>query len=347
MYRLKSFLNKYDTILLDLDGVVTSEEVYWNTAALTVWEFLTSIRYYGNAESFDPAAAMENLPSIRNTVFCHDAVIKTVKNRGINNNWDLAWFVIAGALVLKTQDFEAVHKWLLTLPETATEFCNAVAKALEERAGLPEGEAAHQGLLWHRVQLAFQEWFLGSELFPQHWDSPVLQPDKPGLTFGEEPLVDKEKLLALLRLMGDEKRLGIGTGRPRIEMLNPLIRWGAYDYFAPASVVTHHEVQAAQKALRVNHPEIILTKPHPYIFLKAIFGETISDEDLIAENYDKEPCKKTLVIGDAGCDLFAAKAAGCDFLAVLTGISGESARAYFLQEGADYVLSNILELLES
>ena len=67
----------------------------------------------------------------------------------------------------------------------------------------------------------------------------------------------------------------------------------------------------------------------------------------IIENYDKEPCKKTLVIGDAGCDLFAAKAAGCDFLAVLTGISGESARAYFLQEGADYVLSNILELLES
>lgn len=346
MNRLHPLLSKYDTILLDLDGVITSEEVYWNTAALTVWEFINSNRYYG-AEAIDPAFAMEILPSIRDAVFCHDAVIKTVKNRGINNNWDLAWFVIAGFLVLKTQDFESVHKWLLTLPETAAEFCGAVAEALEEKAGLPEREAAHQGLLWHRVQLAFQEWFLGSELFPKHWDSPVLQPDKPGLTFGEEPLVNKEKLLTLLRLIAREKTLGIGTGRPRIEMLNPLKRWGAYDYFAPASVVTHHEVQAAQKTLRKSMPELILTKPHPYIFLKAIFGNTVADEDLIAENYDKDHCKKTLVIGDAGCDLFAAKAAGCDFLAVLTGISGEGARAYFLQEGADYILGNILELLES
>jgi len=343
LYQLQTFLEKYDRILFDLDGVVTSEEVYWNTAALTVWELLNSSVYYGE-EVMDVQAVSGRLSDIRREVFCNDAVIQTVKNRGINNNWDLAWFVISGALVLNTRDFRAVYEWILSLPDTAAAFCAAVAEALQ-KAGFQGDEAAHQGGLWRRVQDSFQEWFLGSELFPEHWGKASMQPGKLGLTFGEEPLVDKEKLLTLLSLLAQDKILGIGTGRPRIEMLNPLTRWGAYDYFTKEAVVSHHEVQAAQKELRKSIPDIVLTKPHPYIFLKAIFGETVSDNDLIAGVYDKACCSKTLVIGDAGCDLFAAKAAGCDFLAVLTGIQGEDARAYFAQEGADYILKDVLELL--
>ena len=346
MYRLHPLLEAYDTILLDLDGVITSEEVYWNTAALTVWEFLNSSHYYGT-DTIQPAAAMEQLSFIRDEVFCQDAVIKTVKERGINNNWDLAWFVISGALVLKTHDYMAIYQWILSLPETASDLCYAVSTDLQEKAGLPAEEAEHHGHLWQRVQLSFQEWFLGSDLFPAHWNSPVLQTGKPGLTFGEEPLVNKDKLIILLRLLAKEKTLGIGTGRPRIEMLNPLKNWGVYDCFRAEAVVTHHEVQSAQQVLRVTMPELVLTKPHPFIFLKGIFGDSVTDEDLIAGRYDVSRCKKTLVVGDAGCDLFAAKAAGCDFLAVLTGIGGESARDYFAKEGADYILNHVLELLES
>ncbi|MBE7022639.1 MAG: HAD family hydrolase [Ruminococcaceae bacterium] len=345
MHQLKSFIKDYDTVLLDLDGVVTSEEVYWNTAALTVWELLCSERYCGT-KPLDVAAVSTRIGDIRKKVFCHDAVIKTVKKRGINNNWDLAWFVVSGALVLDTRDFEEVFCWLCALPETPTELCGAVGTALREKAGLPEDEAVHQGGLWRKVQDAFQEWFLGSALFPEYWGKPTIQEGKPGLTFGEEPLVDKEKLLVLFSLLAENVKLGIGTGRPRIEMQNPLVRWGAYGYFSPEAVVTHNEVQRAQNKLRETMPELVLTKPHPYIFLKGIFGDTVTDTDLVAGRFDRERCKKTLVIGDAGCDLLAAKAAGCDFAAVLTGIDGLNARDYFEKEGADYVLHDILELLD-
>ncbi|MGN1058809.1 MAG: HAD family hydrolase, partial [Clostridia bacterium] len=117
--------------------------------------------------------------------------------------------------------------------------------------------------------------------------------------------------------------------------------------FTPDAIVTYQDVQAAQAALGDTMPGITLTKPHPYMFLKGVFGNAVSDADLAAGRFDPAPCAKTLVIGDAACDLFAAKQAGCDFAAVLTGIDGENARDFFKQEKADYILHNILELLES
>ena len=41
-YKPAPFLEKYDTILFDMDGVITSEEMYWKAAALIVHEFLHS-----------------------------------------------------------------------------------------------------------------------------------------------------------------------------------------------------------------------------------------------------------------------------------------------------------------
>ena len=347
MYQLKPFLAGYDTILLDLDGVVTGEEVYWNTAALTVWELLFSKQYFGTEKDFDASGVFSRLPEIRKRVFCDDAVIKTVKTRGVNNNWDLAWLVTSGSLILQTHNFEAVYDWLKKLPDTAAEMFAAVAEQLCAALSMPSEEAAHQGGFWRKLQFCFQEWFLGSELFPLYWEQPTMQAGKPGLTFGEEPIVDKEKLLALFALLAENKRLGIGTGRPRVEMQNPLKRWNALSYFTPEAIVTHNEVQKAQQELRRKMPDIVLTKPHPYIFLKGIFGDLVPDEKLVSGDFDKAPCKKTLVIGDAACDLLAAKAAGCDFLAVLTGVDGENARSYFEKEKAEYILHNILELLES
>ena len=171
--------------------------------------------------------------------------------------------------------------------------------------------------------------------------------DKSGLTYGEEPIVDKEKLLTLFSLLGASKRLGIGTGRPRVEAITPLTRWGAMDFVDKDTIITYQDVHEAQTALQKENPGLSLTKPHPYVFLRGVFQSSLRDEDLIAGLYDKEKCRKTLVVGDALCDLLAAKAAGCDFAAVLTGIDGEMARSYFEAEKADYILHNILELLES
>ncbi len=346
MSTLHPLLNRYDTILLDMDGVITSESVYWNAAALTVYELLNSKLYFGNID-IDPVQLTAQVLDIRKEIFLNDAVIKMVKSRGINNNWDLAWLVAGGALVLKTKDYHKIYEWLCTLPDTAAGLYAAMSEALYQKAGMTKEEATHPNGFWCTVQYVFQEWFLGSELCPFYWSAPVTQLGKPGLTYGEEPIVDKEKLITLFSLINESKRLGIGTGRPRVEAITPLTRWGAMDFVDKNTIITYQDVHEAQTAMQKEHPGNSLTKPHPYVFLRGVFQNTLSDSDLISGHYDAGKCAKTLVIGDALCDLFAAKAAGCDFAAVLTGIDGESARSYFEAEKADYILHNILELLES
>ena len=63
-------------------------------------------------------------------------------------------------------------------------------------------------------------------------------------------------------------------------------------------------------------------------------------------DYDSELIKSTLVVGDAGADILAAKAMGADFCAVLTGVSGEKARKYFEEQNAEYILSSVINMME-
>ncbi len=337
---MQKFLDKYDTILFDMDGVVTHEQVYWNAATLAVYELLHSKFYYGS-EDIDPQALMANLPTLRAEIFDNDALITLMKNKGLNNNWDLAWVVTSGALSLKTTDFSLIFPWAKALPEVAEGMYANITESLMKNAGLAECAAGHQGELWQQIQLSFQEWFLGNELAQKLWNAPGNQPGKTGLCFSEEPLVNKEKLLTMLSCLAETKRLGIGTGRPRIEAETPLKAWNAYQYLEPDTIVTYDELAELQK----QNPGTSYAKPHPYMFLRGVFGTLHSDEDLLRGNFDNAPCQKTLVVGDAACDLFAAKNAGCDFAAVLTGVQGESAREFFEENGADYILRDVLEFM--
>ncbi len=44
--------DQLNTLIFDLDGVITSETKYWNTARLTVWEIICSQDYLGINQYF-------------------------------------------------------------------------------------------------------------------------------------------------------------------------------------------------------------------------------------------------------------------------------------------------------
>src|ERR1700733_819964 len=74
-------------VVLDMDGVVTSERGYWDAAACTLVEILAELGVADAAASFrealqNPMTARERLP---------DSVITDVKNLSINTNWDLTF----------------------------------------------------------------------------------------------------------------------------------------------------------------------------------------------------------------------------------------------------------------
>ncbi len=107
-------------------------------------------------------------------------------------------------------------------------------------------------------------------------------------------------------------------------------------------IVTYDEVEAGERAV----PGTVLTKPASvYVFERDIRRDGYGGQ-LVAGSYDKEQLKRTLVIGDAGADILAAHDGGMDFLAVLTGVSGEKARSYFESEHAEYILGSVCELIE-
>ncbi len=328
--------SKIDTIIFDLDGVITSELAYWQSAALTVYELMYDYRFYGKQE-IDRDWCHKQLKVIYDIIFFGGKTVSAVKRLGVNTNWDLAYVVFCVAkyldpelTTLDASHFESVCMFLENVemqpPKLYTGLEGLLATVIPTSPGsFKRGE----GKLWNELLEVFQRWFQGDG-------------DVPGLKESEQPLLplkDIEETLCFLKERG--YRLGIGTGRPRDEAEYPLKSWGIDGCFDKELCVTYDDVLQAEKETGVDYP---LAKPHPYVFLKAGFGKQFTDKELCSAVVKKEEAKRCLVVGDAASDLLAAKAGGFSFAAVLTGANGQAGRAYFEENQADLILDTVLDL---
>jgi len=93
-------------IIFDLDGVITSEEAYWDAAGLTLHELLYSPRYWdiegnrpgGQEKQHHPAATAEESRRISRAVL-PEAEILALKARAINSNWDTCYAAVCLRLI--------------------------------------------------------------------------------------------------------------------------------------------------------------------------------------------------------------------------------------------------------
>lgn len=333
------FLNKYDTVIFDMDGVITEESHYWDSAALTVWQ-------YTHPRGTDAAWCMDNIKKIRSAVFMDDKIIVSLKNRGVNSNWDLG-YVTYLLSVICGGDAEKLYEMTLGF-DNILDVYDDIAKAAAEKDHADFSEYRREGRLWNDMVDVFQEWFLGDELFREIFKKEPTVSGKRGLIHDEMPIIPMKRLKMLFDVLQSENiNICMATGRPFHEIYTPMKEWGMYEYFKKDGFITYDTVVKAEKELKKQGIAIALTKPAPYMFLKALFGEDYPDRDIIDGNYDKTKIKKALAVGDAGADIIAAKSGGFDFAAVLTGIAGESARGYFEEMNADYILNNSGELIKT
>lgn len=336
---IKEFLNKYDTIIFDMDGVVTSEQGYWDAAALTVWEYLKR----NKNESINAEECMNNVKEVRKKVFCDDKLITALKEKGVNSNWDLAYVTVCLSWICGVdEDFSSVPEYVKTIPDNVINYYDEMAMECSKKTGFDYEWLKRNELMWHTVQGIFQEWYLGDEGFEKQYGYKPINPGKSGLIFKEEPLIE---LHALKQIMSELKALGkrlcIATGRLNNEIIPHLERWGIIEYFSDNGYSTYDYVQNGEKALGTT-----LTKPNPYMFLKALYGTDFDDKKIINGEYDKSKIKTTLAVGDAGADILAAQAMNADFCAVLTGVSGQRARGYFEDLKSDYILDSLADFLD-
>lgn len=329
--------NNFEKVIFDMDGVITSEHIYWDTAALTVYELLYSHKQFGVMD-IDREWCRENYKELRRVIFCSDKTIRAVKNLGVNTNWDLAYIVYCVSKYIEPHSvsldewhFESVRMFIENIEVKAPEVYDLVGGL----ASVATGENLDyfkrgQGKVWKRLIDCFQSWF--------HGDGNV-----NGLNLQEEPILpidDIKRVLKSLKKAG--LKLGIGTGRPREEILFPLNQWNIIEYFEPDMIVTYDEVDSAEKELKLETP---ISKPDPFVFLKSAYGAEYSDTDILNKNYNSISKDKIVVVGDAPSDLLAAKAAQFAFVGVLSGIDRISAEKYFLSMNADYIMEDITGLI--
>ena len=88
-------------LLFDLDGVVTSEEAYWDAAGLVLHELLYSPRYWNidnTSEPYHPAVTAEESYRVSRAALL-EAVIVDFKARSINSNWDTCYAAVCLSLI--------------------------------------------------------------------------------------------------------------------------------------------------------------------------------------------------------------------------------------------------------
>jgi phosphoglycolate phosphatase-like HAD superfamily hydrolase len=225
-------------------------------------------------------------------------------------------------------------------------------KLLEELNKLLDDDAAgripifgRKTVLWEECRDLFQQWYLGEELYQKTYGSTFAFTPKTGLIHNEEPLHGQPKTHAALSSLCDAGfKLGICTGRPRMEIITPLEKWDMLKYFETDRIVTHDDVDQAESELSNIGIKNNLGKPHPFPFMQSIRPGQ-SAEDIYQQCDAPLPDRnKILIVGDAMADIWAAKKIDCPCAALLSGALGESGRKDFEETKPDIICKDILEL---
>ena len=89
-----------NTIVFDLDGVITSEEAYWVAAGLVLHELLYSPHYWNinGASAYVPPQTQEECGRVSREVL-PEAVILNFKGHSINSNWDTCYAAVSICLI--------------------------------------------------------------------------------------------------------------------------------------------------------------------------------------------------------------------------------------------------------
>lgn len=371
------------TILFDVDGVILSEERYFDASALTVWEMLHSPQYVGlQGDRFTPIPAEAEIRRIRETIFAHDDVLTFIKSRGINSNWDMVYLAFSYQMIRLCEHLQ--HQWtqevahLLTgqinreklaqiaeLVKTDTagfvldyasfvdDFAKGNAQKSElltylnqitlERCGIQTDVFSRNSLLWQLCQETFQEWYLGDERVADSIGRQSVQPGKKGFLVDEIPLVDPLILREILVRLKEEGYT-LGIGTGRPSIETHV----PLTELKLLDCFDENRVVTASHVLEAEEEFPVkapLSKPHPFSYVKGLLGLDTKNETALSHSLPIPNGDEVLIVGDSLADLLAARAIGCRFAATLTGLSGQAARATFEKEQADFIWNDVREIL--
>jgi len=365
-------LKNITCLVFDMDGVITSEERYWDCAGLGVAEIVE--KYLGVKENdIGNIKSLEDLVKLRKKYLTDDEII-ALKNLAVNTNWDVAYIATSIRIInaiskletekivpknegIDTEYLKTLGKYLegheinskdLEKPLTIKKFVNYMKE--NKKKGfevidsinnfLPDKLFKRKDKLWMLCKDIFQKWYLGDE-------------QNRGMIHYENLLLDEKRIKKTLSNLKDmELELKIATGRPYNELIIPLKKAKILVFFSAEDIATNDDIEKTESVLKNKGVHISMAKPNPYLFLRAIHGAEIDNEFIRLNGkvrYNKGDYKKFAVVGDAVSDMVAAKEMGCAAIGVLTGAfldkNKKSLEKELINNGADAIIDDLTFLV--
>ncbi|WP_411843236.1 HAD family hydrolase [Salinicoccus sp. HZC-1] len=358
-------------VLFDVDGVFLSEERCFDVSALAVHEMLYSPRYLNLAkEKFRTDYTDQEIKSIRTSIFSNDKVLDRFKKMGLNSNWDMLFVTfsilyinlikeskinvenvdisdlyIVGEMLKDVEvDYSLVVDFLEDGNYTKDSIYTELINYARQRIDIPDPDVFDMhGPIWHTGQYKYQEWYLGSNDVKTSTGMKAEEEGKQGFIHDEEWIRPPENIKSMLkRLLEAGVQIGVATGRPRQETLIPFHQHGFMDLFRSNRVSTASEVLAAEGTEGI---DFSLAKPHPYSYLWSLYEHDEAHFD-DAVNKRNQSNDKIFIIGDSIADFYCADAIGVDFIATLTGLTGNEIKPDFEALGVTNIVESVLETEE-
>lgn len=370
-------------VVFDIDGVLLSEERYYDVSALVVWEILFSPLYMGlpsERDDFNHSSITEGqIAYCREKVWGKDKLISYLKSKGVNSNWNMVHIYMVTLLWIMAETFEqrseglkiqlSVHKHkdfqmlgqeLMGLPlPTAEQILNKWKSIFTEtdegislihklsktvRPHIDNGDdfISLDSDFWKVETEAFQNWYLGDDLYIELLGHLPYAKGKEGFLKKEIPLAPAEKIKNVFQTLKNRGyEIGIATGRSKEEVLIPFKELGWLDEFETSMIGTFSEAKQAQNIFSIEVPD----KPQGFIFYCGIYGTDEGNYKGYLEGtkiLSRED--EVYVCGDSYSDILGARNVGAKFIGVLTGLDGKNGISMFEKENVSYV-ENVVDIL--
>lgn len=363
-------------VIFDVDGVLLSEERYYDVSGLTVWEILFSKDYMGlpsERRDFSPERVNDGqIAAIRAEVWGNDSLLSWLKAHGINSNWDMVHAELVTLFYLMGEEYRArtggdrltlsfssekdfkrtgLALMGLVLPK-AEEILAAWRRLVPDEArgdavfdALGKGMKETFGVVPDWVRLQSPLWRLHTEAF-QDWylgdDEFIRQNRRLPYSGGKKGFLRAEIPLApagaVAGLFRRLKEAGWEIAVATGRSRNEMeIPFRELGWYGAFDPLYLATASDAFEASK-KLGGLFLDKPHPFIYECAMYGRNPENYAAYAEGKKKPgPEDRVWVIGDSYSDILGARAAGANILGVLTGLEGKKAAAMFEAAGAPYV----------
>lgn len=363
-------------VIFDVDGVLLSEERYYDVSGLTVWEILYSKDYMGlptERDTFDPRHITDGqIAMIRSEVWNHDILLSYLKSHGINSNWEMVHADLLTTLWLFCREYKRrTGGDILYLALDTEKDCRKAGLLL---MGLPIPQAEDVLALWQKVipeEAKGPDFFaallsamgdtfgvvpswapLGGPLWKIHlaafqaWylgdDEFIRQNGKLPWGGGKKGFLREELPLApapsVRSLFRRLKEAGYAIAVATGRSRNEMtIPFKELGWYDEFDPLFLATATDAEEAARRLHTGS-LDKPHPFIYECAMYGRCPEAyESYVKGDSVPTPEDEVWVVGDSYSDVIGARAAGAKIIGVLTGLEGDRAAFMFEKAGAPYV----------